>query len=145
MTRSNLHATALVVNQAGLLITGPSGAGKSRLALTLIETCRARNGFATLVADDQVWLCVRHDRLVAEAPESIAGLVEIRGYGPAVRAYERCAVIDRLVTLVEKQEAPRLREESAETLMGVSLPHLALCGDDTMMATRAVLAWLDTV
>ena len=48
----SLHASTLVVREAGILIRGPSGAGKTRLALGLVEQARLAGGFARLVADD---------------------------------------------------------------------------------------------
>lgn len=140
----NLHATALVAGGAGLLIRGPSGAGKSRLALALIDLCRARGRFAALVADDRVWLSAHGGRLVAAAPQPIAGLVEIRGYGPAPLAHEKRAVIDRLVVLVEPEDAPRHREDATGTVagLGLALPRLDLAARDAEGAARAVLAWL---
>ena len=58
-----------------VMIVGPSGSGKSDLALRLLD-----RGFR-LVSDDQT--IVRRDggRLLASAPPSIAGKLEIRGIG----------------------------------------------------------------
>lgn len=142
MARTNIHATALVAGATGLLIVGRSGAGKSALALQLLETLHARGVFATLVADDQVWLEARHNRLVAEAPLPIAGLAEVRGYGPASMACEKRAVIDRVVTLVDPVDAPRHRADATETILGLALPRLDLPQADTPAAARAVVAWL---
>lgn len=69
------HAScAALQHQPGadaLLILGPSGAGKSDLLFRLID-----RGFA-LVADDQV---IIEDGL-ARPPETLAGLIEVRGLG----------------------------------------------------------------
>lgn len=140
--RVNLHATVVVVGRAGLMIRGPSGAGKSALALALLDLCRARAVFSSLVADDQVWLSACGGRLIAEAPAPIAGLVEIRGYGPAPLAHERRAVIDRAVELVEPATAPRHRLDATESVLGVALPRLDLAQGDAAGAARAVAAWL---
>ena len=141
--RVNLHATAVIVGGTGLLLRGPSGAGKSRLALSIIDHCRARGKFAVLVADDRVWLTPHGGRLVASAPEAIAGLVEIRAHGPAGIAHEPRAVIDRVVMLVDPADAPRHRAEARETLAGISLPRLDVPARDEDGAARAVLAWLE--
>lgn len=66
---------------AGALLLGPSGYGKSRLALALIETCPWRR--TALIADDAVLISAQAGGVVARAPETIAGLIEIRGFGPA--------------------------------------------------------------
>lgn len=85
MARS-FHATAAAIAVdadgplAGVLILGGAGAGKSALALSLIETCPFRR--TALVADDAVLVEAVGGRLVARAPEAIAGLIEVRGFGP---------------------------------------------------------------
>ncbi len=58
-----------------VLIEGPSGAGKSDLALRALEA-----GFR-LVADDRVILWTSGGRLFGRAPETLFGLMEIRGLG----------------------------------------------------------------
>lgn len=142
MAPTNLHATAIVAGESGILITGRSGAGKSALAVTVVDMARARGGFAALIADDQVWLEQRNGRVVAQAPDPIAGLLELRGYGPASMAFERQAVLDRLVTLADPSSAPRYRDGTCETVLGVSLPRLILPERDAEAGARAILAWL---
>lgn len=142
MERINLHATALVLDGCGVLVFGPSGAGKSSMALHLIALFHARGAFARLVADDRTWVSVRGGRLLAGVPDPIAGLIEIRGFGPAPLACEPRAVIDRVVALVEPARAPRHREDARETVMGVSLPRLDVPAGDMAGAARAVAAWL---
>lgn len=142
--RANVHATAIVAGESGVLIFGRSGAGKSSLALAAIGHLRARGRFATLVADDRVWLSLAGGRLVAEAPAAIEGLVEIRGCGPVAHAYERRALVDRAVWLVAREAAPRLAGDADfETLLGVALPRLDLAEGDAEAAARALGAWLE--
>jgi hypothetical protein len=71
----NIHASCVVIGRAGLLLLGKSGTGKSSMALCLID------GGARLVADDRVLLSARGGALHARAPDSIFGLLEIRGLG----------------------------------------------------------------
>lgn len=143
--RVNLHATALVAGSAGVLILGASGAGKSSLALALIGLLHSRRRFATLVADDRVWVEAQGGRLVAEVPQPIAGLVEIRGFGPARATHERRAVLDLAVRLVPRKDAPRLaRPGAAEAVLGIALPCLDLAERDASGAARALAAWLET-
>lgn len=71
----------------GLLLVGESGAGKSDLALRLMERG------AMLVADDQVELSARSGRLFGSAPETIAGLLEVRRVGIIRVPYAREAAI----------------------------------------------------
>lgn len=76
----------------GALLLAPSGSGKSALALELIETCPWRR--TALIADDAVLLSARDGWVFARAPEKIAGLIEIRGFGPAS---VRCVASARLL------------------------------------------------
>lgn len=142
MRRVNVHATALVVAGRGLLVVGPSGAGKSSLALCLLDLCAPGGGFGCLISDDRVWLSAAGGRLVAEAPQAIAGLVEIRGFGPAALPHEARAVVDAVVRLVEPAAAPRLRDDATETLFGVALPRIDLAAGNPAGAARAAAAWL---
>ena len=85
---------------AGVLLLGASGAGKSDLALRLIDQG------AMLVADDRVLLSVRKGLLQARAPDSISGLIEIRGLGIVAMPVKRSAAIRLAVRL--GREGPRL-------------------------------------
>jgi serine kinase of HPr protein (carbohydrate metabolism regulator) len=140
----NLHATALVLGDRGVLITGRSGAGKTDLALTLIEEFRTRGRFAALVADDQVLVRVQGTKPIAEAPEAIAGLVEIYGQGPVRNAWEPRAIVDLTVRLVAAAAAPRFQETDVEEIAGINVPLLRLSEQNSSSAARAILAWLLT-
>nr|WP_281373750.1 hypothetical protein [Parvularcula dongshanensis] len=65
----------------GVLVTGAPGSGKTRLALELIEGCRW--GRSRLISDDVVTAWAEDGRIVADAPERLCGLVELRGTGLA--------------------------------------------------------------
>lgn len=91
-----LHATCIVLDGVGALLTGPSGAGKSDLALRLLE-----HG-AHLVADDRVVLRREGADVIASAPPSLAGLLEIRGYGVVSVPAKSEAVIRRVIDLKSK-------------------------------------------
>lgn len=123
---SHLHATALLLGDKGLLIQGGSGAGKSTLALSLIRRSVLAGRFARLVCDDQVELAAKAGRLVACAPASIAGLVEVHGLSPVPVAYEARAVIDLVVRLVDPPQARRFQEEDEVAVCGCRLPVLDL-------------------
>lgn len=141
MAAGNRHATVVVVGRCGILIRGPSGSGKSMLALRIIDAAATCGLFAALVADDQAWLERAGDRLVATVPAAIAGLVEIRGFGPAAIDHEPAAVVDRVVTLVAPDAAPRVEEGASATVLGLALPELVM-GQRGDAAARAVLAWV---
>ena len=78
------HGTCIALGRTAALLRGPSGSGKSDLALRFLFL--ARRGPAALeapilVADDQVYLTRKSGRLLARAPESIRGRIEVRGVG----------------------------------------------------------------
>lgn len=120
-----IHASAALVDGTGVLVRGPSGSGKSALVLALILADRARN---RLVADDRTAIRAEAGRLVASPPETLVGLIEIRGYGivrlPHVAAQEIGLVVD----FDEPGAVPRMpdRSESRARLLGVEIPRLTL-------------------
>lgn len=75
MTPLLLHATTVAIDGAAVLLRGPSGSGKSDLALRLIDRG------ATLVSDDYTLLTVQDGHLLASAPATISGKIEVRGLG----------------------------------------------------------------
>ncbi|WP_375457228.1 HPr kinase/phosphorylase [uncultured Methylobacterium sp.] len=125
-TRDTIHATCVVIGEAGVLIRGVAGAGKSSLARALIAGAGLTGKLGALVGDDRVRVAAVNGRLVARPHPVIAGLIEIRGHGiVAVEAVPACVV--RLV--VDLQEAgPRLPETPASdaAILGIRLPRLAI-------------------
>lgn len=142
MAATNLHGTALVLGDRGVLILGASGSGKSTLALTLITQFQAGNRLGRLVGDDQVLMAAQGGRVTCAAPETIRGLVEVFGLGPSRISVERHAVIDLLVRLVSPAETERLPEERFEDMAGCRLPCLHVAERNAAAAALAVLARL---
>jgi len=138
---SNIHATAVILVDRGILILGASGAGKTSLALTLIRQTVTEGRFARLVADDQVFLASGAGKLLASAPATIAGLVEVRAYGPRPIHAEQSAVIDLAVSLETPDNTPRLREPQSIEFQGVGLDHLILPARDAGRSSLAIAAW----
>jgi serine kinase of HPr protein (carbohydrate metabolism regulator) len=101
----------------GVLIDGPSGAGKSDLALRALD-----HGFR-LVADDRVLLWRADGRLWGRAPDTLKGLIEVRGVGVlGVEPLPFCEV-----ALLARAGAPeRMPEPATETVLGVETPLLAV-------------------
>jgi serine kinase of HPr protein (carbohydrate metabolism regulator) len=126
---ASIHASCVVIDEAGVLVRGPSGSGKSRLARDLIVEARRAGRFGALVADDRVLLHALGDRLVAEAPRRLAGLLEIRGFGIVPVDYEPGAVI-RLVVDCEQEYSSRMpeRRDQMVDVHGIVLPRLRFCG-----------------
>jgi serine kinase of HPr protein (carbohydrate metabolism regulator) len=75
LSSENLHASTVALNGHAVIISGPSGSGKSDLALRLLD-----HGFI-LVSDDRTIVHRDGDRLVASAPATIKGKLEVRGIG----------------------------------------------------------------
>ncbi|MCT7378546.1 HPr kinase/phosphorylase [Chelativorans salis] len=142
MAPANRHGSLVIAGESGVLVTGPSGSGKTRLALALMAHCAAHGRFSRLVADDQVFLSVAAGRVIGHAPETIGGLVEARGFGPARTAHEPRAVIDLVVQLVAAKEAPRVHGEEQVSLQGIVLPCLELAERDVEGAVFAIAARL---
>jgi serine kinase of HPr protein (carbohydrate metabolism regulator) len=140
--RPTVHASAVLVGARALLIRGPAGSGKSRLALKLIAA--AQSGllpFARLVADDRIRLEPCHGRLLARAPDTLAGLIEVRGLGIRQLPHEPVAVVGCVIDLATP--APQRLPERAEVeVEGIRLSQLKIAeGYDPY---PSVLAWLTT-
>lgn len=132
---ASVHASVVLIGPRAVLIRGPSGAGKSALVLALLQAGGSGQlPLARLVADDRVHLVALNGRLVAEAPKTIAGLVELRGIGPLAIPHEPRAVIGLVVDLAATDGA-RLPEEGTTTIAieGVVLPRIAVAaGHDAL-------------
>ncbi|MCM5553064.1 HPr kinase/phosphorylase [Pleomorphomonas sp. NRK KF1] len=128
MTPPTVHATAVVIGEAGLLIRGASGAGKTSLAFALVEEARRKGVYAAFVADDRVALSCVNGRIVARCPETISGLAERRGRGVERVDHVPAAVIRLVADLVDPEAVarlPEIAEEEAE-IDGVKLPRQAI-------------------
>jgi HPr kinase/phosphorylase len=139
------YATAVLAGPRAVLIRGPAGSGKSRLAWSLLEAAaRGEIRFARLVADDRVALSALNGRLIAAAPKTIEGMIELRGAGVRTVPFERYAVVGLVVDLAaadaERIPAPAaLRTE----LLGVTLPRLPVAaGSDPLPVVLQTLAQL---
>lgn len=116
----------------------PSGAGKSDLAFRLIRADPA--GETRLVADDQVRLVRAGERLVATAPEALAGLIELRGLGLVAVPGAAQGHVALIVDLVPRDAVPRLATPRHEAIAGLSLPVLALHAFDVTTPEKLRLA-----
>ena len=115
-----IHASCVAIASTGVIIRGPSGAGKSDLALRLID------GGAELVADDYCEITVKDGRLFATAPASLAGKIEMRGFGIVDLPFRSSSVVGLVVDLMPEAEIERMPETTACTIEGVTLRRLAL-------------------
>jgi len=138
----NIHATALLIGECGILITGASGSGKTTLALTLIDHCRQRGLFSRLVGDDQLFAEARSGRLVCRAPATIEGLAEVPGHGPRPLPFERACVADLHVRLLPAVEVARYQEEARDEIAGCAVPRIDVAERNVATALLAVKARL---
>lgn len=138
---SNLHASAVLIGEAGVLIRGPAGSGKSSLVLQLLDHERET---AWLVSDDQVIVAAHHGRLVADTPATIAGQLEIRGQGIITRPHVAPVVIGLVVELRPADECPRMPEDDERTVTIDGVPvaalRLPIGGCDGAARVRAFLS-----
>lgn len=130
--RIRMHASAVVIREAGLLIQGPSGSGKSSLALALIAMAETAGWFARLVGDDQISLESRNGRLIARGHPLILGQIERRGQGILRVPFLPAAVVRLVIDLESSDGVTRFPEHGEERieLAGVSLPFLRLHRED---------------
>ncbi len=113
-----VHASCVAIGGRAVLLAGRSGAGKSDLALRLIDRG------AALVSDDYTELRRGGGALLARAPATIAGKIELRGVG----IVEAKPAADVPVCLyADLGSAPeRLPEAAAIRLAGLDIPRIAL-------------------
>ena len=130
-----VHASCVAIAGRGVLIAGRSGAGKSDLALRLIDRG------ATLVCDDYTVVRRSDERLLASAPDTIAGKLEVRGIGildvPCVGETE----VALILTLDDPpQRMPE--EDMVRTIAGIAIPLIALDACEPSAPIKAELALL---
>jgi len=105
LSSETLHATSVAIDGRAVLLEGVSGTGKSDLALRLIDRG------ATLISDDQTLLVRQGDALVARAPATMRGQIEVRGLGIVSLPYVDAVPVALIVRLgVEPMRMPERRQ-----------------------------------
>jgi serine kinase of HPr protein (carbohydrate metabolism regulator) len=133
LSSENLHASSVSLEGRAVLISGPSGSGKSDLTLRLLD-----RGF-TLVSDDRTIVRKQGSRLIASAPETIKGKLEIRGVG----IVEMDTASDVPVALVVEltSEIQRLPDDARERLiLGAGIPLISVDAMTASAPSKVALA-----
>ncbi|TGQ38622.1 MULTISPECIES: HPr kinase/phosphorylase [unclassified Mesorhizobium] len=138
----NIHGTAILIGDRGILISGPSGSGKTTLAFALIDHCRVRGLFSRLIGDDRLLAANRAGRLVCHVPSPIAGLAEVPGFGPRPLSFEPGCVIDLHIRLVPHEQMARFQEDFIEPVASCPVPRIDLAERNIPAALPAVMSRL---
>jgi len=144
----NHHGTAIALGARAVLIRGAAGSGKSDLALRCLAM--APTALipipAALVADDRIDITRAHARLMAAAPATIRGKLEVRGLGIMTVPHVESAELALVAELVAPEEVERFPDPTPQTdLMGVRLPLLRLAPFEAGAPVKLLLALAQTL
>ena len=129
-----LHASCVELDEVGVVLLGASGSGKSDLALRLIDAG------ARLVADDRLTIERRGIFCSGARRRSLAGLLEVRGFGIVRLPWCAESRLGLVVELEPDASAPRLPEPEHYALLGIALPQLRLDPRSASAVARIRLA-----
>ena len=136
-----VHATSVALRAKGqwraVLLRGEPGSGKSDLAIRLVQAG------GRLIADDQTHLAKQRRALIASAPPSLAGMIEVRGLGIVrLSRNQRLAraAVALLVDLVPSDKVERLPEPQTEAFLDVPVPRLQLAPFEASAVGKLCLA-----
>ena len=133
LSAETLHASTVALDGRAVLISGPSGSGKSDLALRLLD-----RGFV-LVSDDQTIVKKNGTKLVAAAPPTIAGKLEVRGIG--IVEVERVENVTVALVVELTSEIQRMPDDSRERLiLGVKVPLISIDAAAASAPSKVALA-----
>ncbi len=128
-----IYATCVKVEGLGVLLRGPAGSGKSDLALRLIDSGEQ------LVADDYTALCVEEGKLIACAPETIAGLMEVRGVGVLKIDGAVKTEVGVVIDLTPSGQVERLPEDETVEILDTPVPCFRLAPFEASAPARVRL------
>ncbi|WP_339690363.1 HPr kinase/phosphatase C-terminal domain-containing protein [uncultured Parasphingorhabdus sp.] len=129
----NLHATAVAISGAGLMICGKSGSGKSDLALRLIDRG------ATLISDDYVDISRANEKLFLSPPANLAGKLEVRSMGIVEQDYLSGIPLKLIVKLEDRPDRFPMDKQTM-ILLGITIPFCTLDAMENSATIKAELA-----
>ena len=133
ISAETVHASTVAIDGRAVVISGPSGAGKSDLALRMLDRR------FTLVSDDQTLVRREGDHLIASAPPTIAGKLEVRGIG----IVEMKTVSDVPVALMVElaTDFERLPDDNRERQqLGIGVPLITVDAMTASAPSKVALA-----
>jgi HPr kinase/phosphorylase len=143
--RELVHGTCVALGPHAVLIRGRSGSGKSDLALRFLGLASEGDLEPRLVADDQVWVEARGDgSLVASAPATLAGKLEVRGLGIVELPHLSEARLVLVADLVSAEEVPRTPTDPRDhtTIANLPIPVVKIAPFELSSALKLRLALL---
>jgi len=129
LARELVHGTCVALGTRAALLRGTPGSSKSDLALRFLALAGEAALRPLLIADDQVWVETQENgQALASVPETLAGLIEVRGLGIAEMPFEPTARLVLVCDLVPADQVPRMPPDPWErtALAGAVLPALKL-------------------
>lgn len=133
LSSETLHATSVAIDGRVILLRGPSGSGKSDLALRLIDRG------AALVSDDYTLVKRIDGRLVATAPDTIRGQMEVRGIGIVAMAALTDAPVALIADLFDPVDRMPL-EPVHRTVAGIAVPVVKIAPFEASAPIKVELA-----
>lgn len=131
----NIHASCISYKNNGIIIIGESGLGKSDLTLRMIM----EKG-AVLVADDRTDVELAGAEVYASCPETIRGMLEVRGIGILKLPFLDRVPVKLVVKLVkDSKEIERLPNKSYHGFDGVEVEEIQLCAFEASAVDKLVI------
>ena len=132
----NIYATCLELNHKGILLIGPSGSGKSDLALRLIKEKQA-----ILISDDRTNIEIVSGAIIASCPQTIQGLLEVRGIGIVKMPHKKQSKISLVIELTNNlSQIERLPLFETITLLGIEIKKIRLYPFELSAVHKVALA-----
>lgn len=133
LSSENLHASTVALDGRAVIISGPSGSGKSDLTLRLID-----RGFC-LVSDDRTIVRKAGDQVIASAPDTISGKLEIRGIGIIDMPYVGDVPVALVVDLTSN--ITRMPDDARErTILGIGIPLISVDATTASAPSKVAIA-----